>query len=797
MLKIYLKTAYRNLLKNKVYAFVNILGLAVGIAACVLIGLFVNNERSFDNFVPNADKVYRLNEYMHYDGTAPSTAAIVGPPVAPFLKANNNEIDSYTRVFPAVPLVYPSVTMEYQGKKIKADKLACTDTSFASMFNSVIIEGERNKFTCDQNTIVLTASLARKLFGNSPALNKTIQLRTADTTVTSFTVSNVIADMPKNSHLQIEAMVPFPKEFLNSFLGTNYNVLMGATYLRISNNKYISLLESRLTKTIHAKSKFIDFTLQPLNRIHTGSVNISYDELNYKKIDGKYLNIFIVIAIAVFLIACVNFVNLTTAIAGYRGKEVAIKKIVGARRFHVVFQVLIETFFSVLLSLISALLLITIFLPLLNKLLDRELTSESIYHGAMGVVFAGILIGTTLLAGIYPAWFISRANTGEALKTKVLLGGSKSSLRNVLVTGQFAVAVIFMISLMVILKQLKYMQQRDLGYSYSQVIKLPMDLQLAKKMPVLKAEIAKVKGVKDITNGFMEMGGNGSLFGIDFIAPNGEAKKITVNMENAGINYISFFDMKMIAGRAFNKDQQNEYIINQTLAKQIGYADPVGKPINITSLPPGRIIGVVKDFNYSSLHKTIEPLIIGSMDYIPYWQTNLYVKVSGTDVSQTLKEIQKVFNGISGDNRFDYQFIDDHFSEVYHSERQAGSMIAIIGGLAMLISCLGLLSLAAFVVLRRKKEIGIRKVLGASVTNITALLSKEFLILVFIAFIIASPVAYYFMNKWLQGFAYRINIQWWIIAGAGGAAIVIAFITISFQSIKAALANPVKSLRSE
>ncbi|HEX8020116.1 ABC transporter permease [Mucilaginibacter sp.] len=797
MLKIYFKTAYRNLLKNKAYAFVNILGLAVGIAACVLIGLFVNNERSFDNFVPNADKVYRLNEYMHYDGTAPSTAAIVGPPVAPFLKANNNEIDSYTRVFPAIPLVYPSVTMEYQGKKIKADKLACTDTSFASMFNPVIIEGERNKFTRDQNTIVLTASLARKLFGNSPALNKTIQLRTADTTVMSFTVSNVIADMPKNSHLQIEAMVPFPKEFLNSFLGTNYNVLMGATYLRISNNKNISLLESRVTKIIHAKSKFIDFTLQPLNRIHTGSINISYDELNYKKIDGKYLNIFIVIAIAVFLIACVNFVNLTTAIAGYRGKEVAVKKIVGARHFHVVFQVFIETFFSVLLSLISALLLITIFLPLLNKLLDRELTSESIYHGVMVVVFAGILIGTTLLAGIYPAWFISRANTGEALKTKVLLGGSKSSLRNVLVTGQFAIAVIFMISLMVILKQLKYMQQRDLGYSYSQVIKLPMDLQLAKKMPVLKAEIAKVKGVKDITNGFMEMGGNGSLFGIDFIAPNGEAKKITVNMENAGINYISFFDMKMIAGRTFSKGQQNEYIINQTLAKQIGYADPVGKPINITSLPPGRIIGVVKDFNYSSLHKTIEPLIIGSMDYIPYWQTNLYVKVSGTDVSQTLREIQKTFNGISGDNKFDYQFIDDHFNEVYHSERQAGSMIAIIGGLAMLISCLGLLSLAAFVVLRRKKEIGIRKVLGASVTNITALLSKEFLILVFIAFVIASPVAYYFMNKWLQGFAYRINIQWWVIAGAGGAAIVIAFITISFQSIKAALANPVKSLRSE
>jgi putative ABC transport system permease protein len=452
MLKIYLKTAYRNLLKNKAYAFVNILGLAVGIAACVLIGLFVNNEKSFDNFVPNADKVYRLNEYMHYDGTAPSTAAIVGPPVAPFLKDNNSEIDNYTRVFPAVPLVYPSVTMEYRGKKIKINKLDCTDTSFPGMFSPLIIEGDKNNFVRDENTIVLTASLARKLFGNATALNKTVQLHTTDTTVTNFTVSNVIADMPKNSHLQLEALVPFPRDFLNSFLGTNYNVLMGATYLKISNNKNIALIENKLTKTIHAKSKFIDFKLQPLNQVHTGSVNITYDELNYKKIDGKYLNIFIIIAIAVFLIACVNFVNLTTAIAGYRGKEMAIKKIVGAKRFHVVLQVFTETFVSVLLSIVLALILITFFLPSLNQLLNRELTIQSIYHGDMLLVFAGILAGTTLLAGIYPAWFISRANTGEALKTKVLLGGSKTSLRNVLVIGQFAIAVIFMISLAVILQ---------------------------------------------------------------------------------------------------------------------------------------------------------------------------------------------------------------------------------------------------------------------------------------------------------------------------------------------------------
>jgi putative ABC transport system permease protein len=341
------------------------------------------------------------------------------------------------------------------------------------------------------------------------------------------------------------------------------------------------------------------------------------------------------------------------------------------------------------------------------------------------------------------------------------------------------------------------MRQQNLGYSYNQVIKIPMDLQLAKKMPVLKAEIAKVKGVKDITNGFMELGGSGSLFGIDFTAPNGEAKKITVNMENAGINYISFFNMKMIAGRAFSKDQQNEYIVNQTLAKQIGYADPVGKPINITSLPPGRIVGVVKDFNYSNLHKTIEPLIIGNMDYIPYWQTNLYVKVSVADISQTLKDLQVAFNSIGTDNIFDYQFIDEHFNEVYHAESQAGSMIAIVGGLAIVISCLGLLSLAAFVALRRKKEIGIRKVLGASVTNITASLSKEFLVLVFIAFVIASPVAYYFMDKWLQGFAYRINIQWWVIAGTGIVTILIAFVTVSFQSVKAALGNPINSLRAE
>lgn len=797
MFKTTCKTAWRSLMANKSYTVINIVGLGTGIAACILIGLFVHNEISFDDNVPDKANVYRLNEYVHYDGTTPQLSAAIGPPIAPFLKENHHEIENYTRVLPAVPSIYPSITIEYNGKKIKTSQMVCTDTSFANMFNVKMIEGDKRNFIRDQNSIVLTQSLAHKIFGGLPALNRMLALHTKDTTI-YVAVSNVISDFPKTSHLQVEGLLPIPRAFEDGFLGTNYGVLLGPTYLRLKPNININAFEANLTNTIHAKNKFIDMRLQPLKQVHSGSIDINYDYFNYNKTDGKYIKIFIVIALAIFIIACFNFINLTIAIAGFRGKEIAVKKIMGAKRIQIILQILTETFLSVFAAILLAFLLAAVFLPYLNNILNRELDISSLYQVSLISIYVIILLGTTFLAGSYPALLISSSKINEILKSKIIFGQSRTSLRNVLVTGQFTIAVIFIVSLIIFLKQLSFLQNKDLGYSYHQVLKVPLDIQNASKLPVMRSELLKIKGVKDVTHGFMELGGKGSLFGIDYRAPNGENKQISVNFENAATNYIQFFDIKIIAGRDFNKDNPaNEYLINETLAKQIGYSDAVGKQINLSSFPSGRITGIVKDFNYSSLHGKIEPLLISAVSSIPSWKNQLYIKVSTAEISNTVKEVENTLKAISGDGNVGIQFLDEHFKEVYRSERQAGTMIGIIGGLAIAIACLGLFSLAAFVIVKRTKEIGIRKVLGASVRDIVGNLSKEFIRLVIIAFIIASPIVWYAMNQWLQNFAYRISIQWWMFVLAGILTILMALITVSFQAIKAAIANPVKSLRTE
>ncbi|MFM9908973.1 MAG: FtsX-like permease family protein [Chitinophagaceae bacterium] len=797
MIKNYFKIALRNLIRNRSYAAINIIGLGVSIAACLLIGFFVYNERNFDNTVPAKDNVYRLTEYMHYDGVAPQLSAAIGPPIASFLKDNHQEIEAYTRVLPATPFIYNSLTLEYDGKKFKSNQLACADSTFADMFGITILEGDRNRFIYDQNGLVLTQSVATKLFGQSSPLNKTVAIHTNDTTFYR-TVSHIIADFTKTSHLQLDGILPVPRDFENGFLGTNYGVLMGPVYVRLKPGTNSTTLQAKLTKTIHSKNNFIDIGLQPLTQVHLSSTDINYDYFNYNKMDGKYIRIFIVIALAIFIIATINFINLTIAIAGYRGKEIAIKKVMGAKRMHILFQVFTETFLSVFIALLVSLVLAIIFMPFLNTILHRDLELKYLYDARIIGVYTIILLVTTLLAGSYPAWLIASAKVNQALKTKILLGPSRTTLRNILVTGQFTIAAAFIVSLLVFIKQLRFLQEKDLGYSYNKVIKINLDATNATKLPIMRSQLLKTPGVSDVTNGFIELGKNGSLFGIDYIAPDGQSKHISANFENAGTNYVSFFDMKILAGNSFRPDHPgNEYLVNETLAKKMGYTNPVGKQINLTSFPSGVVVGMVKDFNYSSLHGKIEPLLISSISDVPVWQSQLYVKIATADIAGTLKNVGATLQSVSGDKDLNWQFMDEHFKQVYKSERQAGTMVAIIGGLAITIACFGLLSLAAFMILRRTKEIGIRKVIGASVNSISLMLSKEFMKLTLISILIAFPVAWWAMNNWLEGFAYRITIGPSIFIIAGLFVALITLITVSFQAIKAAFANPVKSLRNE
>jgi putative ABC transport system permease protein len=798
MISNYLKVAWRSLVFNKKYTAINITGLGVSIAACILIGVSVYNETSFDKQIPDRSHLYRLNEYVHYDGTVPQLSAIIGPPIAGLLKNDHSEIESYTRVFSATPEIFSAVSLEYDGRKITPSKMICTDTGFARQFGAEIIAGDRNEFIPLQNSIALSQSMAQKLFGQDNALNKMISLRVDDSTVHQYSVSHIIKDLPANSHMQADVMLQVPVEFEKSFLGTNYGVMLGPTYLRLRSGIDIKSLEEKLTKTIHTKNKWIDMRLQPVSELHTGSTHISYDIFNHNKIDGKYINVFIIIAIAIFIIACCNFINLTIAIAAYRGKEIGVKRIAGASRAQLMLQLLGESFLSVLMALVLAVVLAHISLPLLNKLLNRSVPASDLYQWPVLAAYCGILFTTSILAGLYPAISIAYSKVNFSIRSKVLFAGSRSSVRNILTTGQFAIAVIFIVCLVVFIKQVQYIQNKDLGYSYDQVIKIPIDAKNATRTAVLKSDLLQVKGVTDVTHGYMEMGKNGNLFGIDYVAPDGQAKKISVNFENVAANYVPFFDMKLVSGRNFNsRNANNEYLVNETLARQMGYDDPVGKPINLSSWPAGTVVGMVKDFNYSSLHSKIEPLIIGAINYVPQWNQQLYVKISTTDVFATVQQLESVWKKLSGNEVANWQFMDDHFKEIYKSEKQAGSMIAVIGGLSIAIACLGLLGLAAFIMARRTKEIGIRKVLGASVTSVVGNLSKDFIRMVVIAFILASPVAYWLCNSWLQNFAYRIDISWWMFAVAGGITVFIAFMTVIFLAVRAAIANPVLALRSE
>jgi putative ABC transport system permease protein len=748
--------------------------------------------------VPHRQNVYRLNEYVHYDGTTPQLSAAIGPPIAGLLKNDHSEIESFTRVFNAAPEIVSSVTMEYNGKKISSARLACTDTSFAAMFGMEIVAGDRQHFIPAQNSIALTETMAHTLFGNEPALNKMIKLRVDDTTVLRYAVTQVIKDFPKNSHLQLDALAPVPAEFEESFLGRNYGVLLGPTYLRLREGTDIAALEEKLTRTIHTKNPYIDMRLQPLSSLHTGSAGISYDFFNHNKIDGKYLNVFIIIAIAIFLIACCNFINLTIAIAAHRGKEIGVRKVAGASRGQLILQLLTETFLSVSAAMVLAVLLAHLALPVVNRLLGRDMQVSDLYQAPVPGVYLAVAVASTLVAGLYPALLIAYTRVNLSIKSKVLFGGSGNFVRNLLTTGQFGIAVIFIVCLVVFISQMRFLQNKDLGYSYEQVIRIPVDAQSASKTELLRSGLLKVKGVTDVTQGFMNLGKSGSLFGIDYLGSDGQTQKISVNFENVAPNYVPFFNMKLVAGKNFTQsDPRNEYLVNETLAKQLGYKNPVGMPIHLSSWPQGRIVGVVKDFNYSSLRAGIEPLIIGSFDGIPEWNKQIYVKVATTDIVHTVQRVESTWKKLSGSEQVSWQFMDEHFKEVYRSEKQAGAMVAVIGGLSLLIACLGLFGLAAFVMARRTKEIGIRKVLGASVSSVVRSLSKEFMRLVLIAFVLAAPIAYWLANEWLQDFAYRVSVSWWMFAVAGGITVLIAFITVATLAIKAAEANPVLALRNE
>ena len=768
-------------------------------AACIVIMLFVSYEKSFDNF--HTKNIYRLNEVQTIgEQGATQKVALSMFPMGPTLKQDFPEIKNFTRVHWS-----EKYQLTQSNKKVFLPEVFFVDSTFLKIFDFKVVQGDRQTALLKPHTALLTEETAKKLFGDANPIGKTITHYGDDTT--SFSVTGIIANVPKNSQLQFDALFSF-SSIINPQMAKNWGGNWLNTYLELAAGTDADALDKKFPAYLKKYMgdngpKYMKLFVLPLKDVHANSADIGLDYINYQKFDKKSTNLFAIIALIVLVIACVNFINLSTARSAERAKEVGIRKSIGAYRFQLAIQFLGETVLIAFMALIFAVILVELALPYINNLSERDITFNIFGSLSLLLVVLGgtVLIG--LISGIYPAIYLSSFQAAKVLKGSIQAGKNKGSLRNILVVTQFASAIFLMIATVFVLRQLNYMQKQDPGYNRDQIVNIPLDGITTKKYDLLKSELSGSTLVSGVTASQDILGSHLDQTGVTFKPANGPAQQLGTTLLVVDTDYLNLYKIKIVAGKNFYGDKVpdgRQYIVNEALAKELLKDHPkyplsslIGAQFGFDSL--GTITGVAKNFNFNSLQYKIEPMFMVRARH--YGFRDVSVKINGGNTAAALAFIKSKWDSIYPDYPFEYQFLDDHFKEVYKADSQVSQIVGILAGLAIFISCLGLFGLASHSAERRVKEIGVRKVLGASVQNITLLLSKNFLLLVLIANLIAWPIAWLGVHSWLQTYAFRIDIQWWIFALAGIASVLIAFFTVSFQSVKAAIANPVKSLRSE
>ena len=802
MLKNYIKTAWRNLWKNKFYSLLNILGLAIGMAVCVVIVLFVNYERNFDAI--HKKNIYRLNEVQKPEGmVAPQKVALSMYPMGPTLQQEFPEIINFTRVNQ-----FGKASFQINGIRHVLPSTFLVDSTFLQLFDFKLLKGDRKTALQKPNSLLVTEKTAASLFGKNEALGKTITTYGRDTT--SFTITGVLADIPENSHIKFDALFSM-NTYIDAQQMQNWGGNWLTTYLELAPNANVKGLEKRFPAFLkehmdEEQVKGYELFLQSLQEVHAGSTDITHDYINYQKFNSKYTLIFFAIAIVVLIIASINFVNLTTARSTGRAKEIGVRKSTGAKREQLYLQFIGESILLCFIALILACGMVKLMLSYVNHISLRSIefplfTSPTlIFFLLLGTILLG------LLAGLYPATYLSSFKPSVVLKGNATKGKGKTLFRNVLVVGQFTCAIVLITATLLAIKQLRFMQKKDVGFSHEQIVTVTLDNTTYRKYDALKQELLTNSLIKGITASQQKLGNNLHQTGVRFYG-DGPARDMVTSQIIVDPDFLNVYQIPLLAGRNFSKDRPAEngktYIINETLAKELLKEEPkqalaslIGKRFGFNGLDSGStIIAIAKDFNFNSLHHKIETLCLYNQKDFGY--NEMSIKVNTERAQDALAHIQSVWKRINPDSDFEYQFLDDHFAELYQTDQTTSEIVGILAVLSVLISCMGLLGLATFIAEQRTKEIGIRKVLGASVQGLVQLLSKDFLKLVLIAIVIAVPIAWLGMNKWLEDFAYRIDIEWWVFIVAGVVAVSIAMLTISFRTIKSARANPVKSLRVE
>jgi putative ABC transport system permease protein len=812
MFKNYIKTAIRTLYKNKGFTAINVLGLALGLATCLLIVFYVVDELSYDRYNAKADRIYRVNEDLKL-GENNVQYAVCMPPLAKTLKAEYPYVEDAVRI---------KVAGSFHVKKdnntsIVENRMAYADASLFNVFTLPFISGYAKSALVEPSTVVLTETTAKKYFNTTSAVGKTMIFNDN----WNLKVTGVIKDIPKQSHFNFDffiSMSTVPDSRSNEWLRSDYNTYVllkdakdhtklaasfPAFLERFSGAQMQSELGMNVAQFEKGGSHF-RMNLTALTDIHLTS-NLS-GELGANS-TTQYVYIFSAIAVFILLIACVNFMNLSTARSSNRAKEVGVRKVLGSSRKYLIFQFLAESILITLIATVIAVIAAAVLLPFFNQISGKEilLTTDTLKWLVPSLLIVVLVIGS--LAGSYPAFFLSAFQPIDVLKGKLSAGFKGGGLRSFLVVFQFFVSILLIIGTLVIYNQLNYIQTKNLGYNRNQVLVVKNIGELNQQANVFKQELTGLPGVKETTmTGFLPTNGwrNTRIYFKD--ATYDQKKSLFPQSWVVDADYIPTMDMKMLSGRNFSKNMQTDssaIIINEAAAKFLGFADPINKTVyqslggdrkgSMPNVKECHIVGVVKDFHFNSLREKIEPIVL------TYGQNAgaLAIRVGTSNITALMAQIKNKWNGVAPNVQIDYSFMDQDFDASYRSEQRIGKIFVIFTSLAIIIACLGLFGLAAYAAEQRTKEIGIRKVLGADVSVIVGMLSKDFIKLVCIAILIASPIAWFAMNKWLQDFAYRVTIQWWVIAAAGIGALVIAFITISFQSVKAALANPVNSLKNE
>lgn len=797
MVKHYFTIAWRNLWKNKVFSLINVVGLAIGLTCCLLMTLYVRHELSYDDFQTKGDRIARVIMEYSFSG-AVSKGNFTSTKVAPSFKRNFPEVESAVRMGQYARIV------RYDDKLFNEKRFLYADSSFFDLFSLPLLKGGPKEALSGPNKVVLTATTAKKYFGNTDPIGKTVKIGSSGA---DYLITGIIEDCPSNSQLKFDFLASFSSLGVNqeeTYWDANYT-----TYLLLKDKSSIASLQAKIPAFMKKEmstevngNDYVTYWLEPFKSIHLYSEYGGFEPNN----SITYVYVVSGIAVLMLLIACFTYINLSTARAMERAKEVGVRKVAGALRKQIFWQFISESLVITILALLLCIMTVALVLPAFNKLAERELSMGSLLSPFFIAFAVAIIFFISFLAGSYPALVFSRFRAIKVLKGSFKNTNSGLWLRKSLIVFQFVISVFLIVTTFIIQNQLHYIQTKDLGFDRDHVLVLPLDAKVMDKISTIKTVFKSNPNVLHISravNDPTNIVGGYNMRSADMP----EATQIMVTANPVDEEFISTTGIHIISGNDFTeqdvkdviKDKQEEkayhFILNESAAKELGWTpeQAIGKKMFLGNQRPGIVKAVVRNFNFSSLHNPIKPLVLFNEE----WTSTMLVKISGAAIPATMAFLESKWKELIPHRPFEYHFLDEDYDKLYSAELRLGKVLNIFTAIAILLACLGLFGLSAYAIQQRTKEIGIRKVLGATVPNIITLLSKDFAWLIIISMLIAFPVAAWFMYKWLQDFVYRISIAWWMFAIAGSIALFIAICTISFQAVKAAVANPVKNLRTE